>query len=108
MLGCCLDTCIIVHFKRLGNRSFYDLFERCYLFFLNRYAYSKTKPQDIWGYFFRNFLRRYVLSFLMVLYNGKSMVLYNGKSTETMTLLCGDPDSVDGETSGFGTAIYQD
>ena len=34
----------------------------------------------------------------------ESMVLYNGKTTTTMTLLCGDPDSVDGETSGFGTA----
>ena len=32
----------------------------------------------------------------------ESMVLYNGKTT--MPLLCGDPDSVDGETSGFGTA----
>ena len=40
---------IIVHFKRLGSRCFYDLFERCYFFFLNRYAYSKTKPLAIWG-----------------------------------------------------------
>ena len=32
------------------------------------------------------------------------MGLYNGKTTTTMPLLCSDPDSVDGETSGFGTA----
>ena len=32
------------------------------------------------------------------------MVLYNGKTTTTMLLLCNDPDPVDGETSGFGTA----
>ena len=32
------------------------------------------------------------------------MGLYNGKTTTTMSLLCSDPDSVDGETSGFGTA----
>ena len=32
------------------------------------------------------------------------MGLYNGKMTTTMPLLCSDPDSVDGETSGFGTA----
>ena len=38
----------IVHFKRLGSRCFYDSFERCYFFILNHYAYSKTKPQDIW------------------------------------------------------------
>ena len=34
----------IVHFKRLGSRYFYDLIGRCYFFFLNRYANSKTKP----------------------------------------------------------------
>ena len=33
------------------------------------------------------------------------MRLYNGKTTTTMPLLCSDPDSVDGESSGFGTAI---
>ena len=32
------------------------------------------------------------------------MGLYNGKTTTTMLLLCSDPDSVDGETSGLGTA----
>ena len=32
------------------------------------------------------------------------MGLYNGKTTTTMSLLCSDPDSVDGETLGFGTA----
>ena len=32
------------------------------------------------------------------------MALYNGKTTTTMLLLCSDPDPVDGETSGFGTA----
>ena len=32
------------------------------------------------------------------------MGLYNGKTTTTMPLSCSDPDSVDGETSGFGTA----
>ena len=32
------------------------------------------------------------------------MGLYNGKTTTTKQLLCSDPDSVDGETSGFGTA----
>ena len=32
------------------------------------------------------------------------MGLYNGKTTTTMPLLCSDPDSVDGESSGFGTA----
>ena len=32
------------------------------------------------------------------------MGLYNVKTTRTMPLLCSDPDSVDGETSGFGTA----
>ena len=32
------------------------------------------------------------------------MGLYNGKTTTTMPLLCSDPDSVDGKTSGFGTA----
>ena len=31
------------------------------------------------------------------------MGLYNGKTTTTMPLLRSDPDSVDGETSGFGT-----
>ena len=40
---------IKVHFKRLGSRCFYDLFERCYFFFLNLYAYSKTKSRDIRG-----------------------------------------------------------
>ena len=35
---------IIVHFKRLGSWCFYDLFERSYFFFSNRYASSKTKP----------------------------------------------------------------
>ena len=33
------------------------------------------------------------------------MGLYYGKTTTPMPLLCSDPDSVDGETSGFGTAI---
>ena len=32
------------------------------------------------------------------------MGLYNGKTTTTKPLLCNDPDSVDGETSGLGTA----
>ena len=32
------------------------------------------------------------------------MGLYNGKTTTTVPLLCSDPDSVDGETSGFRTA----
>ena len=32
------------------------------------------------------------------------MGLYNGETTTTMPLLCSDPDSVDGERSGFGTA----
>ena len=32
------------------------------------------------------------------------MGLNNVKMTTTMPLLCGDPDSVDGETSGPGTA----
>ena len=32
------------------------------------------------------------------------MRLYNGKTTTTIQSLCSDPDSVDGETSGFGTA----
>ena len=31
------------------------------------------------------------------------MGLYNGKTTTTMLLLFSDPDSVDGESSGFGT-----
>ena len=29
------------------------------------------------------------------------MGLYNGKTTTTMPLLCSDPDSVDGESSGL-------
>ena len=32
------------------------------------------------------------------------MGLYKGKTITTLPLLCSDPDSVDGETSGFGTA----
>ena len=32
------------------------------------------------------------------------MGLYNGKTTATMPLSCSDADSVDGETSEFGTA----
>ena len=32
------------------------------------------------------------------------MGLFNGKTTTTMPLFCSDPDSVDGETSGFETA----
>ena len=32
------------------------------------------------------------------------MGLYNEKTTTTIPLLCSDPNSVDGETSGFGTA----
>ena len=32
------------------------------------------------------------------------MGFYNGKTTTTMPLLCSDPESVDGETSGFGRA----
>ena len=32
------------------------------------------------------------------------MGLYNEKTTTTMPLLCSNLDSVDGETSGFGTA----
>ena len=32
------------------------------------------------------------------------MGLYDGKTTTTKPLLCSDPDSVDGESSGFGTA----
>ena len=32
------------------------------------------------------------------------MGLYNGETTTTMPLLCRDPHSFDGETSGFGTA----
>ena len=35
----------------------------------------------------------------------ESMGLYNGKTTTNMLPLCSDPDSVDGETSEFGTAI---
>ena len=31
----------------------------------------------------------------------ESKGLYNGKTTTTIPLLCSDPDSVDGETSGF-------
>ena len=46
--NCAYHKDTIVHFKRLGSRCFYDLFERCYFFFLNSYAYSKIKPQDIW------------------------------------------------------------
>ena len=34
------------------------------------------------------------------------MGLYNGKTTTTIPLLCSNPDSVDGETSGFGSASY--
>ena len=33
------------------------------------------------------------------------MGLYIGKTTTTMPLLCCDPDSVDGETSGFGQPV---
>ena len=33
-----------------------------------------------------------------------SLALYNGKTTTTMLLLCIDPNPVDGETSGCGTA----
>ena len=36
------------------------------------------------------------------------MGLYNGKMTTIMPLLCCDPDSVDGETSGFGTDSNHD
>ena len=36
------------------------------------------------------------------------MELYNGKMTTTMSLSCSDPDSVDGQTSGFGTASYNE
>ena len=32
------------------------------------------------------------------------MGLYNGKTTTTIPLSCSDPDSVDEETSEFGTA----
>ena len=60
-------TGIIVHFKRLGSRCFYDLIKRCYFFFLNRYAYSKAKPRDIRVKFFQNFLRRISKSFLIKL-----------------------------------------
>ena len=86
----------IVHFKRLGSRCFYDLFERCYFFFLIRYAYSKTKLQDIWV------SKKVFLIFFDKTY--ESMGHHNWKTTATMPLLCSDPDSVDGETSGFGTA----
>ena len=34
----------------------------------------------------------------------ESMGLYNGKTTTTIPLSCSDPDSLDGETLGFGTA----
>ena len=33
------------------------------------------------------------------------MGLYNGNSITTLPLLCSDPDLVDRETSGFGTAV---
>ena len=36
------------------------------------------------------------------------MGLYNGKTTTTMSLLCGDSDSVDGEISGVGTVSYDE
>ena len=52
----CLDM-TIVHFTHLGSRCHYDLFERCYFFFLNRYAYSKTKPQDIWEFLIFFFIK---------------------------------------------------
>ena len=32
------------------------------------------------------------------------MGFYNGKTTTTMPLLCSETDSVNGETSGYGTA----
>ena len=35
------------------------------------------------------------------------MGLYNERTTTTIPLLYSDPDSVDGETSGFGTASNQ-
>ena len=38
----------IVHFKRLGSRRFYNLFERCYFFFfLNHNAYCKTTKKNL-------------------------------------------------------------
>ena len=45
----------IVHFKRLGSRCFYDLFECCYFFFLNRYALSKTNHKTFGDNFFKIF-----------------------------------------------------
>ena len=63
---------------------------------------TRQKPQDIWGYFFGKLLKMVFLIFFDKTH--ELMILYNGKMTTTMPLLCGDPNSVDGETSGFGTA----
>ena len=96
-------TAAIVH---LGSRCFYDLFENCYFFVLNRYASNKTKTTRQLGIFFSKFSKKVFLIFFDKTH--ESMGLYNGKTTTTMPLLCCDPHSVDGETSGFGTASNHD
>ena len=51
-------------------------------------------------------LYNYYKKVFLIVFNKihESMGLYNGKTTTTKPLFCSDPDSVDGETSGLGTA----
>ena len=58
------------------------------------------------GKIFPKFYKKVFLMFFDKTHESKG--LYNGKKTTTMPLLCCDLDSVDGETSGFGTASNHD
>ena len=89
-------------FKHLGSQCFYDLFERCYFFLFESLCIQQGKTTRHLGIFFSKFSKQVFLIFFDKTH--ESMGLYNGKTTTTVPLSCSDPDSVDGETSRFGTA----
>ena len=72
------------------------------LFLFESLCIQQDKTTRHLGIIFSKFSKKVFLIFFDKTY--ESMGLYNGKTTTNMPLLCSDPDSVDGETSGFGTA----
>ena len=54
---CCLRHvyCIIVHFKRLGSRCFYDLFERFYFFLFESLCIQQVTTTRHLGIIFSKF-----------------------------------------------------
>ena len=90
-----------MHFKRFGSRCFLRFIRTLLLFFESSFIQQDKTTRHL-GIIFQKFSKKVFSIFFDK--NHESMGFYHGKTTTTMPLLCSDPDSVDGETSGFGTA----